>query len=72
MEKENIPAIFSEDLHDFLFNTSELEKILAGNRFCKICLNPITLQNIQLVVPFRNKPFEYVCNSVSCIENYYE
>ena len=72
MKTEKIKALFSEDLKDFLIDSGEIEIIQKGIRFCKICGKSITLQNIQVIIPFRNKDFEYVCNSVSCVENYYE
>ena len=68
---EKIDAIFNEDLSDFLKKNGELIEIEKGNRFCKICGSPISISNIQIVIPHQEKGYEYVCESINCVENYY-
>ena len=70
--KNKINAIFNEDLLEFLDKKGELEEIEKGNRLCKICGGPINLSNIQMVIPRSAKGYEYICDSISCVESYYE
>ena len=67
-----LKAIYNEDLEDFLQSVNELEPINKGERFCKECGTPISLNNIQMVIPKKGQPYEYVCDSVTCVENYHE
>jgi hypothetical protein len=68
--KKEIKAIYNEDMEGFLEKTGELYEIKKGNRFCKICGGAIMLNNIQLIVPYKNQSFEYICDSISCVEQY--
>ncbi len=70
--KKEIKAIYNEDLKVFLEKVNEFEDITNGNRFCKICGIPINLNNIQMVIPVKNRPFEYICESTYCIEKFHE
>jgi hypothetical protein len=70
--KDKINAIYNEDLAEFLDKRGELKEIEKGNRFCKTCGTPINLSNIQLVIPHKEKAFEYICESIHCVESYYE
>lgn len=70
--KNIINAIYNEDLADFLDRKGELAEIENGNRYCKTCGSPINLSNIQMVIPKSKNGYEYVCDSISCVESYYE
>jgi hypothetical protein len=70
--KDKINAIYNEDLDSFLEKERELDKIEKGERFCMICGVPINLSNIQMVIPHKDKGFGYVCDSIVCVEKYYE
>ena len=70
--KNKINAIYNEDLASFLEKNGELSEIENGNRFCCTCGSPIDLSNIQMVIPISQNGFKYVCNSISCVESYYE
>jgi hypothetical protein len=67
-----LKAIYNEDLEELLQSVNELEPINNGERFCKECGTPISLNNIQMVIPKKGQPYEYVCDSVICVENYHE
>lgn len=69
-EKTKIPAVFKEDLKKLLSSISELEPIEKGERLCCVCSKVITLDNIQLLVPRKDKIFEFVCDSPTCVEEY--
>lgn len=70
--KEKISAIYDEDLSGLLEKEGELEQINNGNRFCKMCGTPIILENIQMVIPHRDSDYEYICEFISCVENYHK
>ena len=70
--KNKINAIYDEDLKSFLCSKDELPHIVNGERFCKICGVPINLNNIQMVIPHANAEFEYICESINCVEKYHE
>lgn len=71
MKKEKIQAVFDEDLIHVLRKMNQLEKIEKGEIFCNECSSLITLENIQIVVPFFQKEYTYVCNNPDCVERYY-
>lgn len=70
--KQEVKAIYNEDLENFLKEKGELEGILNGNRFCLNCGGPISLNNIQLVIPYKNKTYEYICDAIACVEKYHD
>lgn len=69
--KQKYDAIYEEDLEGFLLKYNELHEIENGNRFCKICSTPININNIQFVIYNKEKSFEYICNSIECVEKYH-
>ena len=69
-EKNNIPAVFKEDLKNLLASIFEIEPIENGERNCKVCFKIISLENIQLIIPRSGEVFDYVCNSPVCVEDY--
>ncbi|WP_163209279.1 hypothetical protein [Bacteroides sp. 519] len=70
MEKKKIPAIFKEDLQNFLQSVNELDKIEQSERFCLLCSKLISLKNIQLIIPRKGDSYDYVCDSPTCVEEY--
>lgn len=71
MINQKFSAIFDEDLINVLKKAGELQKIEEGKVFCGICSSLITLKNIQIIIPYPNNEFIYVCNDPVCVENYY-
>ncbi len=70
--KQDVDAIFSEDLKNFLEKTGEIEKIEKGQIFCQICDNLLDLNNIQLIIPNKKLGFKYICDRPDCVEKYYD
>ena len=69
-EKTKIPAVFKENLKEFLKSIGELEPIEKGERICKVCSKIISFDNIQLIIPRQANTFDYICDSPVCIEEY--
>lgn len=69
-EKNKIPAVFKEELVDLLDSIGELTHINDAERFCMVCSKVITVNNLQIIIPRKEKKFEFVCNSPVCIEAY--
>jgi hypothetical protein len=69
---DKLNAIYSEDLSEFLDKRGELNEIESGNRYCMICGVPIRISNIQMVIPHEDEQYEYVCESIICVEKYHE
>lgn len=70
MKESKIPALYKEDLIDFLTSIGENEAIANSQRNCAICSRVITIEDIQIIVPRANKKFEYICNDSDCIFKY--
>lgn len=70
MEKKKIQAFFKEDIQRILQSINELTPIENGERICKYCSKTISLQNIQLIIPRKEKLFDYVCDNPNCIKDY--
>jgi len=70
MEKKKIPAVFKDDLENFLRSVNELDKIEQGEIICLYCSKLISLNNIQLIVPRQGGTFDYVCDNPACVKEY--
>ena len=68
--KTKIPAVYKEDLQKLLQSLKELEPINNGERICEVCSKTISVENIQLIIPQQNQKFDFVCDSVLCVEEY--
>ena len=56
-----------EDLRDLLASIGELEAVEKGHRFCGTCNTPITLANLQIIVPLEGGGFKFVCHNPECV-----
>jgi len=63
-------AVLNEDLRDLLKSLCQLEDVENGNMYCRQCKTPISLNNIQFIVPISKTQFEFVCNKIRCGEQY--
>ncbi|MFC4162832.1 hypothetical protein ACFOWU_04145 [Epilithonimonas zeae] len=68
--KNKIPAVFKEDLKKLLQSIDELESIEKGERLCKVCSKVVSLENIQLIIPRKDKTYDFICDSPVCVEEY--
>ncbi|MDP9955977.1 hypothetical protein J2X97_001614 [Epilithonimonas hungarica] len=68
--KNKIPAVFKEDLKKLLQSIDELESIEKGERLCKVCSKVVSLENIQLIIPRKDKIYDFICDSPVCVEEY--
>ncbi len=72
MGKEFFEAVSDEDLRGLLRSIGQLEQVETGQVVCCTCGNPMSLRNIQLIIPLGDSKFDFVCNTTSCVEQYYE
>lgn len=68
MKQERLNAVLDEDLQQLLKKVGEFERIERGEVYCSCCGIPITLKNIQILMPLADGAFEYVCQSAACME----
>jgi hypothetical protein len=61
-------AVLDEDLQGLLRSIGQLEPIERGEVICVKCGAPITLENLQLIIPMSEGKYHIVCNTSSCIE----
>ena len=66
-KSEKLYTVFNEDLIDLLKSINKWEALEKGELFCKICFTPITLKNLQIILPKENGEFEFICNDTKCI-----
>jgi hypothetical protein len=70
MNNETLLAVNDDDLTGLLGSIGFLEKIEAGELFCGECNTPITMKNLQFILPIANSQFKFVCNSPNCVESF--
>ncbi len=70
MTEKTLLAVNDDDLIGLLRSIGCLEKIEAGEIFCSECNIPITMKNLQFILPTANAQFTFVCNTPSCVEKY--
>jgi hypothetical protein len=68
----NFQTILDEDLENILKSINLFERIQNRDVLCSQCGVRITPKNLQLLIPIKNKKFEFVCNDPKCVETYYE
>jgi hypothetical protein len=65
--RQTLQAVMDEDLRGLLASIGELEAVESGQRFCSVCNRPITLANLQVIVPLGDGGFRFVCNQPECV-----
>lgn len=70
MLDKKLQAVLNEDLPALLKSLGQFEEIENGNVYCRQCKTPISLKNIQFIIPITKNKFEFVCNRISCGEQY--
>lgn len=69
-DDRELRVVLDEEMAAVLAKYGELESIKNGLRICRFCGVPMTLDNIQLIVPTHSSSFEYVCNDPTCVQSY--
>ena len=69
-EDREMRVILDEEMASVLAKLGELESIERGDRLCRFCGIPMTLDNIQMIVPTQSRSFEYVCSDPACVQTY--
>jgi len=69
-KRKNVPAVFKEDLAQFLKKAGEFESVSAGEKYCLVCDKIVTMESIQLVIPKNGRIHGYVCDDPVCIERF--
>ncbi|MCX5888388.1 MAG: hypothetical protein NTY36_02930 [Deltaproteobacteria bacterium] len=72
MEEEKLRAVLDEDISSVLEKFGQVQAVVDGEIICQECGIPITLKNIQVIIPLREGKFHYVCNRVECVIAYLE
>lgn len=60
MKKQNVDAVYDDDLTDLLKNLGVLDRLRSGNMNCFFCDSAVTEKNLLAVIPYQGQ----VC--VSC------
>ena len=71
-KSEKLFTVFDEDLIGLLKSINRYDALQNGELFCAICKAPITLKNLQIIIPGNNEEFDFICNVASCIASYKE
>jgi hypothetical protein len=66
MSKEEILAVHEEKLEEFLRSIELWDSLVKGELKCVICGVPISVRNIGLIVPSKNK-IVVCCSKSECI-----
>jgi len=72
MKREFLDAVLDDDLRGLLKSIGQLEHVEEGEVVCCKCGTPITLRNLQLIIPLGDSRFDFVCSDPPCVEHYYE
>ena len=66
MKTNKIQAIFESELKKVLLDLGLWENIVQGKINCYFCQNEITFDNLQYIIPRKNKIF-ISCNKPECV-----
>lgn len=69
-KSEKLYTVFDEDLNDLLKSINRWDALQSGELFCKTCKSPITLKNLQIIIPNLQEDFDFYCNNSNCISKY--
>lgn len=72
MKQEKLTIVLDKDVKRLLEELDQLESIENGEIYCCECGGPVTLKNIQIIMPMDNGKLEYVCNNIDCVQGYAE
>jgi len=64
--KDTLKAVYEDDLVGYLQSVGLYNDIISGRRLCVFCGNPITLENLEVIVPNGNE-IDIVCSNKNCL-----
>lgn len=67
---EKLYTVFDEDLIKLLKSINQWDVLQKGELFCVNCKSPITLKNLQIIIPNSKEDFNFICNDSGCIASY--
>lgn len=67
MEKEDLKAVYENDLESYLKGLGVLDIVQEGRAKCKFSETVITLDNLHVIFP-ESRQIKFVCNNGFCIE----
>jgi hypothetical protein len=65
-KKNNLKAVYEDDLIGYLKSVGLYEDIINGDRLCVFCGSKITLENLEVIVPKGDK-VDIVCSNKNCL-----
>lgn len=65
MDDDKIKAVDDSDLASLLESLGELDNVAQGKQECIYCHSPITLENIEGIIPLEGKVV-FSCNRSEC------
>ncbi len=65
-KRKKIKAVFEDDLDNLLISLNIHKDVIEGKFYCLNCDNPITLENIGIILRKGGK-IQLVCNNNKCI-----
>lgn len=71
-KSEKLYTVFDEDLIELLKSINQWDALQRGELFCVNCKTPITLKNLQIIIPNNKEDFDFICNVTGCIASYKE
>ena len=64
--KEKVKAVYEEDLIKYLKSLGIYDALLNAEKLCVYCGNPVTLSNLEIIMPIDNQ-IQLVCNNRNCL-----
>ncbi len=65
-KKNNLKAVYDDDLVNYLKSVGLYDAISSGSHLCKYCGKPITTDSLEVIVPKKDGPI-FVCNNKNCL-----
>jgi hypothetical protein len=68
--KHELSVVLDEDLKAVLAKMGLLQSLEDGQTSCCRCGGPLTIRNLQFVLPAAGDKAVFVCDSAACVESY--
>jgi hypothetical protein len=70
MKDDDVHVVLDEDMGSVLAELGQLQKVENGDALCCECGSPLTLRNIQIIMPLPGGEYRFVCDKTECVESY--